>query len=91
MVYFRDGIFYYDNDYLFISNCGNKFYYGYNNKFDEKIDFIYNIESGNWKIDGETKEMIFYDLNNNELQRFKLLNINGVPSVKNVFERRRIK
>ncbi len=56
----------------------------------ESIDFISNVEKGNWKIDTTLNQMIFYDENGNVLLRFNLYDSLGRPSVTNVYERRRV-
>ena len=57
---------------------------------DTKIELIKQIESGRWKIDTNTKEMVFYkDDNVTEIMRFKLYDDEGNLDVQDVFERRR--
>ena len=51
-------------------------------------DRVRNIEEGNWKIEGT--QMIFFDLEGNEMFRFDLKNQAGQPSNENVFERVRV-
>jgi hypothetical protein len=51
-------------------------------------DFLSHIEGGKWKIEGN--QMIFYKSDNlTEVARFNLFNAAGVPSMTEVFERRR--
>lgn len=47
-----------------------------------------NMQFGNWEI--KNKQMIFYDLDGNELAKFNLFDKNGEPSEINVFARRRV-
>lgn len=49
---------------------------------------IQNIEEGNWKIVGT--QMIFYNTIGVEMFRFNLLDENGNPSSRNVFERQKV-
>lgn len=44
-----------------------------------------NLQFGNWEV--KDKQMIFYDLDNNELARFNLYNKYGKPSDTNVAKR----
>ena len=52
-----------------------------------KVDTLLDIEQGNWEIDPNTKQMIFYDRNGNELMRFNLYDRFGHPSDINVYRR----
>ena len=55
------------------------------------IDFIKQVESGRWKLDRTTNQMIFYkDDNTTELMRFNLYDIDGSPTVSGVAERRKV-
>lgn len=57
----------------------------------DDIEFIKQIESGRWKINKSTSEMIFYkDDNTTEIMRFKLYNEFGQPNVEGPFERERL-
>ena len=51
------------------------------------VDRLLDIEEGNWKIDKNTNQMIFYDRDGVEMLRFNLYDENGFPSSSNVFER----
>lgn len=52
-------------------------------------EFLSHIEGGKWKI--EANQMIFYKSDNvTEVARFNLYNAAGVPSMTEVYERRRI-
>ena len=58
------------------------------NAVQSDVTFIKDIEGGRWRI--VEGQMVFYkDDNTTEIARFDLLNSVGVPSVVNVFERRR--
>ena len=55
------------------------------------ISFIKKIEGGRWKIDINTKQMIFYnEAGAVEIARFQLYDKDHNPSDVNVFERERI-
>jgi len=55
----------------------------------EDINFLKNIEGGNWKI--INNQMIFYNSDGTlEIARFNLFDSSGNPSIKDVFERRRL-
>jgi hypothetical protein len=46
------------------------------------------IHTGKWKIDANTKQMIFYQENNSSvIARYNLFDRNGNPSIDEVFER----
>jgi len=47
-----------------------------------------NMQFGNWEI--KDKQMIFYDLDGNELARFNLYDKDGKPSDVAVFKRERV-
>lgn len=54
---------------------------------DPKVASIYDIESGRWKVVGN--QMIFYKSDNvTEVARFNLYDVNGVPTMDLVAERR---
>ena len=58
------------------------------NPFQDNIRFMRDFSAGRWKIDENTKQMIFYGENNtSELVRFQLLDKNQNPSINDVFER----
>ena len=55
------------------------------------LDTILEYNSGRWKINQNTKEMIFYKSDNvTELGRFKLYDNTGQLNTENVFERRKV-
>jgi len=57
----------------------------------EQVEFIKNISGGRWTIDKNSKQMIFYDDNNeNEVARFNLKDAQGRPSIASVFRRERV-
>ena len=49
---------------------------------------VYNIEKGNWEINNN--QMIFKDINNDEMFRVDLFDKNGNPSMSEVFKRVRV-
>lgn len=51
------------------------------------VELIRQIETGRWRIDQVTDQMIFYDENDAPLLTFDLKDINGLPSHINIFER----
>ena len=56
-------------------------------KIDQK--FARYIHTGRWQIEGRTKQMVFYqDDNETEIARFDLFNRDGVKSIDELFERR---
>jgi hypothetical protein len=58
---------------------------------DSRAQLLYNMESGRWKIDANTNQMIFYKADNiTEVARFNLFDSAGAPASENVFERRRV-
>ena len=60
---------------------------GYTNldTFGGKLNFIKSMESGRWKI--ESNQMIFYDEDGDELQRFNLKDASGNPTNDDAYER----
>ena len=55
------------------------------------LSFIKEIEGGRWKIDTDTKQMIFYKSDNTTIvATFNLLDSNQAASFSNVFERIRM-
>jgi len=55
------------------------------------VQELLDIEGGRWKIDQETKQMIFYKADNiTEVFRFNLKDENGNPSASQVLERVRV-
>jgi len=53
------------------------------------LEFLKSVEGGRWKI--ENNQMIFYDEDNvTEIMRFDLYDENGEPTMRNVFERKRV-
>ena len=64
---------------------------GYPDTLRTDITFIKEIEGGRWKIDTNTKQMIFYDeAGTAEIAKFQLYDKDHSPSDINVFERERI-
>jgi len=60
----------------------------YNDTGSEKVHGVYSIEYGRWRIDKDSKEMVFYDTDNEtELVRFSLRDYSGNSSVDMVAER----
>jgi hypothetical protein len=58
---------------------------------ETEIELIKQVETGRWKIDQTSNQMIFYkDDNTTELFRCNLFDINGNPSPDMVTERRRV-
>ena len=58
------------------------------NKIDEIRDIVgelKNMEMGNWEI--KDNQMIFYDLDGNELAKYNLFDKSGLASEINVFKR----
>lgn len=54
-----------------------------------KVDNVYDIERGRWKI--ESNQMIFYKEDNaTEVARFNLFDESGNPTMDSPFERRRV-
>lgn len=71
------------NDYSCIENL--------NDDLAITLDKVLQFNSGRWKMDLNTKEMVFFKSDNiTEIARFKLYNSAGQLSVENVFERRRV-
>ena len=58
------------------------------NQAGEKLNFLHNIEGGNWTLVGD--QMVFFDVNNNEIARFDLFDAEGNATIENVFSRVRI-
>ena len=52
------------------------------------VNELKHMQFGNWEI--KNKQMIFYDLEGNELARFNLYNKDGKPSDLMVFRRERV-
>ena len=59
-------------------------------QISDNIDTLLDIEQGDWEIDANTKQMIFYDRNGHELMRFNLYDKDGNLSDKNVYRRERV-
>ena len=55
------------------------------NQAGAKLDFIHKVEGGNWTLVGD--QMVFFDVNNDEIARFDLLDAEGNPTIENVFRR----
>ena len=56
---------------------------------EDRVEFIYNVESGRWVIVGN--QIIFYQSDNTtEVARFNLKDISGNATMRNVFERVRV-
>jgi hypothetical protein len=54
----------------------------------DNVSLIKNIETGRWKLEKATNQMIFYaDDNSTEVARFNLYDENGQPSLTDVFQR----
>lgn len=54
------------------------------------IEYIKDVESGRWKMDTATNQMIFYKADNlTEVVRFDLFNKSGAPDTENIYERTR--
>ena len=71
------------NDYTCIENL--------NDDLAATLDTILQYNSGRWKIDSNTKQMIFYKSDNiTEIARFNLYDNTGTLNVENVFERRKV-
>ena len=63
-------------------------YNSLNTKLDEIKDIVTtlkNVELGNWEI--KDNQMIFYDLNGDEIARYDLLDKEGNPTDMYVFKR----
>ena len=58
------------------------------NEIKNIVTDLKNMQFGNWEI--KDKQMIFYDLEGNELARFNLYDKNDLPSEINVFKRKRV-
>jgi hypothetical protein len=57
-------------------------------KASDLLEFLYNVESGRWKIDTSTKELILFKPDNvTELTRFDLKGANGAANAVAPFER----
>jgi hypothetical protein len=55
------------------------------------VEFIRQMEAGQWKIDAAQKHMVFYKNDNEtEIARFALYDRKGNPSIGSVFTRKRI-
>ena len=60
------------------------------NSHGEQINFVKNINGGRWKMDNNTKEMIFYKEDNvTVLARFSMYDQNKSSAVSEVFQRLR--
>jgi len=55
------------------------------NQAGEKLNFLHHIEGGNWTLVGD--QMVFFDVNNNEIARFDLFDAEGNATIENVFSR----
>ena len=83
-------------DYAFTCNGGNplttadRFLYGGTElrQIHNNVEFIKQVESGRWKLDQNTNTMIFFDTNDNEILRFNLFDLSGVPTISDVAERK---
>lgn len=63
---------------------------GLSSEEQTRLAFIYHITGGKWKIDTETKQMIFYeDDNYTEVARFNLKDKDGNAAYEEVYERER--
>ena len=98
MNYLSNGLYYYnyvdyniDNEYIFLSYCQNADNkVCLNTSHNERLNYIYEVESGRWKIDVSNKELIYYNRDNNVIRRFKLYDNFGNENVEEVFERKPI-
>lgn len=61
------------------------------NSIDGSVQYIKDLTAGMWKIDGTSKQMIFYAEDNaTELARYNLKDSSGAGSVTEVFEREKV-
>jgi hypothetical protein len=61
------------------------------NGTDFKIERTKDLTAGRWKIDEDTKQMIFYkEDNTTEISRYNLFDESGAASVSSVFDRRKV-
>lgn len=57
-------------------------------KVSDLLEFLYHVESGRWKIDTATKELVIYKKDNTtEVARFSLKGSTGAANATNPFER----
>lgn len=86
-------------DFAFVCDGGtplttaDRFLYGGTElrEVHNKLEFIKEVESGRWKLDSTTNQMIFFKSDNTtELFRVNLFDLAGSPTISDVTERKRV-